>query len=209
MSFFVFDKDGTLTRSKSGKEFCNSVEDQELIPGVLEKLTEIRETDPNAQFLIASNQGGVAFGYLTLEEANAMVKQALSDINGSLSVFCPEHPEGTESPYNVPSQYRKPGPGMILYLMSELDADPESVVYIGDRPEDQQAAEAAGIRFEWASDFFGREVPDWAVEPESESGAELTATEIEADAQADAARDAIADEGPEASIRIKRIRDSD
>ncbi len=155
--FYIFDKDGTLTQSIKGDGFANSVEDQELIPGVTEKLAEIREADPNAQFLIASNQGGVAFGYLTFEEANAMCQKAIADINGSLSVFCPEHPEGTVAPYNVSSQYRKPSPGMILYLMAELDADPNAVVYIGDRDTDRQAAAAAGISFEWANEFFDRE----------------------------------------------------
>ncbi|NGX44877.1 MAG: D-glycero-beta-D-manno-heptose-1,7-bisphosphate 7-phosphatase [Chlamydiae bacterium] len=193
--FYIFDLDGTLAQSKSGKEFSNSVEDQELIPGVLEKLTEVREADPNAQFLIASNQGGVAFGHLTIEEADAMCQKALTDINGSLSVFCPEHPEGTVVPYNVPSQYRKPSPGMLLYLIAELDADPEAVVYIGDMDTDELAATAAGVAFEWADDFFGRETV-----------AVLDETEIEADAQADAARDAIAAEEPEASVRIERIR---
>lgn len=191
--FFIFDKDGTLTQSKSGKEFCNSVDDQELIPGVLETLAEIREQEPNAQFLIASNQGGVAFGHLTLEEANAMVQKALSDINGSLSVFCPEHPDGTVVPYNVPSQYRKPAPGMILYLMSELDADPEAVMYIGDRPEDEQAAEAAGITFQWANDFFGR--------------TETLDTESESNPSPDPEPES--EPEPDASVRIQRIRGTD
>jgi len=189
--FYIFDKDQTLTQSKSGKEFCNLVEDQELIPGVLEKLAEIREADPNAQFLIASNQGGVAFGYLTFEEANAMCQKALVDINGSLSVFCPEHPDGNVTPYNVSSQYRKPSPGMILYLMSELDADPSAVVYVGDMDTDQQAAAAAGIAFEWADDFFDRlddELDRDSVEEEPEEESEPE---------------------PEASVRIKRIRGTD
>jgi hypothetical protein len=53
--------------------------------------------------------------------------------------------------------FRKPGGGMLLalqYFMSKKD-EPVDLLMVGDRPEDQQAAAAAGLAFEWAADFFG------------------------------------------------------
>ena len=32
----------------------------------------------------------------------------------------------------------------------------ESVVFVGDRPEDEQAEIAAGVSFEWADEWRGR-----------------------------------------------------
>lgn len=152
---FVFDKDGTLCRSKSGRDFINSPEDQELIPGVLEKLAEIREQFPNSPFLIASNQGGVAFGTLTMKQASDCVDAAIKAIGGTLATFCPEHPQGLVSPYNVESGYRKPQPGMLLYLLDEIGINPGRVLMVGDRSEDEEAAIAVGMDFMWANEFFG------------------------------------------------------
>jgi len=41
-------------------------------------------------------------------------------------------------------------------IMEAADARPDQVLYIGDRPEDAEAAKAAGVQFAWADDFFGR-----------------------------------------------------
>jgi D-glycero-D-manno-heptose 1,7-bisphosphate phosphatase len=156
--YYIFDKDGTLTRSKSGKPFAVNVEDQELIPGVEETLTELRENEPSVVFLIASNQGGVAFGTQTMAMADALVQDAVRKIGASLGMFCPEHPEGTVEPFNVSSDDRKPWPGMILKLMEAVGALPEDVVVVGDKPEDEQAAKAADVKFIHSDEFFGRVV---------------------------------------------------
>lgn len=153
----ILDKDGTICRSKSGKDFVNSADDQELIPGVRETLTHFRELYPKVPFLIASNQGGVAFGQITMQQASDCVNAAIKEIGGTLAVFCPEHPEGTVPPYNVESDYRKPKPGMLLFLLNEVGIGPGDALMIGDRPEDEQAAIAAGTDFEWADKFFGRD----------------------------------------------------
>lgn len=47
--------------------------------------------------------------------------------------------------------YRKPAPGM-LRLAIDIHA-PEQTLYVGDRPEDEAAATAAGIPFIWAHEF--------------------------------------------------------
>jgi len=54
----ILDKDGTLVCPKSGKEFVQHPEDQELIPGVSEAIA--RYAANGWKMAIASNQGGVA-----------------------------------------------------------------------------------------------------------------------------------------------------
>ena len=154
--YYIFDKDGTLMRSKSGNKFVTKAEDQELIPGVMARLEELRIVNPNAIFMIATNQGGVAHGFMTIKEAAGIVNDAIRAIGGTISVFCPEDPTGTVAPYNVASVNRKPAPGMLVMLMHEAQAEPEEVMFVGDRPEDAEAAKAAGVQFAWADDFFGR-----------------------------------------------------
>lgn len=51
--------------------------------------------------------------------------------------------------------FRKPQPGMLQYIKEMALFQTKTYLMVGDRPEDQQAAEAAGFEFEWAKDFFG------------------------------------------------------
>lgn len=49
--------------------------------------------------------------------------------------------------------WRKPGPGMIFQAINDYGVQIDQVVMIGDRPEDRQAAEAAGVAFRHADDI--------------------------------------------------------
>lgn len=159
------DLDGTVRYSKSG-EFLNGPSDVALFPGVEEKIWEWR----NKGYLIfgVSNQGGVAFGYKT-------VRQAEAELDATLALFkknpfhivkqCYHHEKGKVFPYNKRSLCRKPAIGMLALM--ELEAfeagylvDWDNSLFIGDRPEDEECARSAGIRFQWAKDFFGWEAQE-------------------------------------------------
>lgn len=71
---YIFDKDGTVCRSKSGQKFINSWEDQELIPGRGEKIAELKAQ--GRKIALASNQGGVAFGFMSYDEAEEIMAHA-------------------------------------------------------------------------------------------------------------------------------------
>lgn len=49
------------------------------------------------------------------------------------------------------ADWRKPAPGMLLQALADLDAMPGEALMIGDRPEDQAAALAAGVPFQWVN----------------------------------------------------------
>jgi len=159
-----FDLDGTLRQTKSGQTFINKPEDQQAIKGTQEALAYYQEKG----FLLIgiTNQGGVAAGHKSLQ--NAIEEQRITlQLFPELSeiFFCPNWGESCYqmSHDNVPLEFgapisgngskiscRKPGHGMILTAARPL-AELKDCWMIGDRPEDQQCAEAAEVKFVWAS----------------------------------------------------------
>jgi D-glycero-D-manno-heptose 1,7-bisphosphate phosphatase len=59
----------------------------------------------------------------------------------------------------IDPRWRKPEPGMLIVACNAASVPPEDTLFVGDRPEDQQAAEAAKTPFMWAWQFFGGEPP--------------------------------------------------
>lgn len=150
---YIFDKDGTICRSKSGRKFINLAEDQELIPGVAEKCTELRAS--GHKLAVASNQGGVAFGHMSEDEAGFIVAHAAAMISADVWRMCPYHIGGSIQAYCRSDFGRKPNPGMLWAIMIELGYLRSQTTFVGDRPEDAEAAQNAGVAFIWASEFFG------------------------------------------------------
>jgi D-glycero-D-manno-heptose 1,7-bisphosphate phosphatase len=51
-------------------------------------------------------------------------------------------------------KYRKPDPGMLRYALWPEGVAPKQCLYVGDRPEDEAAANAAGVPFFSAADWW-------------------------------------------------------
>ncbi len=153
----IFDADGTLTTTKSGATFRKSADDWQWLPGRLEKL---RELDSQGVILaIATNQGGVAFGYLDYEEIYHELGEAAREANIRYVAMSPFHPDGTIEQYRIDkNHWRKPGPGMLLSAMKQYGIQPQDTLMVGDRYEDMNAAKAAGVDFLSAIQFFGDEI---------------------------------------------------
>lgn len=162
------DLDGTIRRSKSGV-FVSGYEDVEVIPGVEAKIWEYRDRG----FVVfgISNQGGVAHGHKTELENDAEIQATVAGFqrNPFHLIKCAYHDaKGKIEPYCHRSLLRKPGYGMLAVCEVEafgagIIVDWDASLFVGDRPEDQQCAASACIRFEWAHDFFGWPAP--AVKP--------------------------------------------
>jgi len=59
--------------------------------------------------------------------------------------YCPFHPEGRIPKYRSSSNWRKPGPEMILDLARSWKVDMSRSFLIGDNDTDLEAAKRAGI----------------------------------------------------------------
>lgn len=157
------DMDGTIRTSAAGQQFINDAADVLVYPGVEDVLWAWKQ---NGYLIVGiSNQGGVAFGHKTMADCDAIMKATLAQFrhNPFVRIFeAYNHPDGTVEPYRHRSLLRKPEYGLIALFEAEAFAnrfvvDYEQSVVVGDRPEDVELAQRAGIPFIWAAKFFGRE----------------------------------------------------
>jgi len=169
----LLDKDGTLTVPKSGGAFPQHPKDQRLREGVEQALKEY--ADDGWTMAIVSNQGGVAAKHKTIDSAIAEMRYAMQLTGIKKAYFCPDfagadcwfvEPDTAWMPIGFSGSYRKPNPGMlqIAIAMSAWLPDDirdgqlirENILMVGDRPEDQQAAFAAGVPFFWVDEWIAQ-----------------------------------------------------
>lgn len=159
MPALCLDWDGTIRQSKTGK-FIKDQFDIELLPGIEEKIQSYRDNG----FLIIgiSNQGGVSFGYKTPKDNDNEIATTLALFNNphifDAIKMCYHMEGGTVFPYNVRSLLRKPDIGMLA--IAEQDAfkagfiiDWNDSLFVGDRPEDEECAKNANIKFVHVDNF--------------------------------------------------------
>lgn len=148
----IFDMNGTLTNTPFIDKAPLSI-----LAGRDEKLAELKAA--GLKLAIASNQGGVAFGFTTEAAAVDEVAgiAATLNIDGFRVAFGHPSPKRGYEEYASPEhlEKRKPGPGMPISLMKEFKVLAARTLMVGDRDEDRDAAAAAKIHFMWAKDFFG------------------------------------------------------
>lgn len=187
MKLLLLDLDGTVREPKSGAKFINDPLDQKLINGVEEAIARYQDWT----IVGVTNQGGVASGFKTLEDAIAEQRITL-ELCPQLDqiLFCPDFEGNTggrvvrvgESFYDFTVDrtgiegirgLRKPEPGMIDLAFEYYQSGAYSfardkfgdnvritqTLMVGDREEDQLAAQAAGVEFMWAETWRTSKVP--------------------------------------------------
>jgi D-glycero-D-manno-heptose 1,7-bisphosphate phosphatase len=115
-----------------------------LLPGVPTALTRL--ADAGYALILITNQAGVARGYFTeveVEAVNARTAELLEAEGVRLERWyhCPHHPD-----FTGPCDCRKPLPGMLVRAAEELDLDLARSWMVGDHPSDAEAGQAAGAR---------------------------------------------------------------
>lgn len=167
MPALCLDLDGTVRGSKSGSKWgCVSADDVELLPGAE---TVIARFVKAGYFIVGvTNQGPVGKGSRNELQAEAIqaATRAAFKVDPFHLVLASYAYEGGNTPgWNLRSLHRKPNYGMLA--AAELTAREMGVVidwnrsqFVGDMDSDQECAAAAGVRFFWAKDFFGRQDAD-------------------------------------------------
>ena len=131
----LFDRDGTLIVDVP---YNGDPAKVEVVPGAADALGRLR--DAGLALAVVSNQSGVARGWLTVEQVDA-VNRRVEELLGPFVTFvvCPHGPsDGCEC--------RKPRPGMVLAAAARLGVRPEQCALVGDIGADVEAALAAGAR---------------------------------------------------------------
>lgn len=173
----MVDLDGTVRETASGKTFIEEPHDQKIIEGADKALSHYHSK--GWVIVGITNQGGVAAGHKSLGAAIEEQRETLEMLPQiSAILFCPDF-EGNECWWIRPGHpnyafhkdsnwehlkgtYRKPKTGMLDMAIALSNygtiANRPDYWYVGDRPEDSQAAQAAGVNFcdaeVWRSRFL-------------------------------------------------------
>lgn len=160
---YCFDIDGTLT-DRDSTTFYTEAEEW------------LRENS-DVNVALCTNQGGPAchdagWGFSDKFPSLNDVRNRLEGISDQVETLIGKKPDMFVAygykiksngqviyPHDLPEHlkadhWRKPEPGMILAAVAVSGVTLAETVMIGDRDEDRLAAEAAGVDFVWADDFF-------------------------------------------------------
>jgi len=140
------DRDGTLNVDR---EYVGKAEDVELVQNAAEGAKMLAAA--GYVLVVVSNQSGIARGYFTEKQADAVDERLAQLLAGrgvtiAASYRCPHLPDAPLPQYAVDCDCRKPSPGLILRAAAELSLDPNASWAIGDRARDIAAGAAAGCR---------------------------------------------------------------
>lgn len=152
------DLDGTVRKGydELGR-FVNGPEDVEIFPEALAAMREYKHA--GWKIAAVTNQGGIALGHLSIDAAVATCKRTydLCDRLFDKIAMCRHHP-AADDPLMASCWCRKPKIGMLINCAEGFAGHggmcpPSAALMVGDREEDKQCAENAGVRFLWAKDW--------------------------------------------------------
>lgn len=139
------DRDGVVNVDHG---YVGRWEDFEFVPGAVDAMRRLHQA--GWQLVVVTNQSGVARGYYTEADYEALTERMKAELAAAgaplAGVYhCPHHPKGSVAAYARDCDCRKPAPGMILRAAGELTIDLAASVLVGDKDSDLQAADAAGV----------------------------------------------------------------
>lgn len=156
MKVLFADLDGTLIKTRSGKDFPVDKDDW-TIPSYV--IRSIRKYAPD-YLLIVTNQGGIGHGIVKEDDFKEKIKNIISEFKESLPsikydyIYCVSN--------DKEDTMRKPNPGMIDCFIDQYKLDSEYCLMIGDASgkegdfsdSDKKCAENAEIRYMDILDFI-------------------------------------------------------
>jgi len=140
----ILDRDGVLNQDPGHVGHAHEFVWNE---GAIEAVKWLNENGLGV--VVATNQAGIAKGIYSERDFSHLMSWVQAELEGHGArldgvYFCPHHP--SEGGHPVACSCRKPAPGMLLEILADFEARPEDCVMIGDKPSDEAAADAAGIR---------------------------------------------------------------
>lgn len=141
----IFDRDGVLIEDL---HYMVDSADIRWTPGAIDLIRLLNAR--GVKVLVASNQSGIARGYFSETQVahfHAEMKRQLSKHQAWIDAiaYCPHHPDAGDGAYTMDCECRKPKPGMLLKLMQDQGLAPSTLLMVGDRDVDMDAAANAGI----------------------------------------------------------------
>lgn len=136
--------------------FVNGPEDVEVFP---EAVTMMRQEKSNGGRIVGvTNQGGIALGHVDEVDVDKAIIETnrQAEFLFDLIMMCMHHPSVD------PCWCRKPQIGMLtkaellLYRRYGEQYPHDEMLFVGDRPEDEECARNAGIAFQWAHEWRAR-----------------------------------------------------
>ena len=149
------DRDGVINRSlvRDGKPYPPMrVEEFELLAGVPEACARLKAE--GFLLVVATNQPDVGRGTLAREIVEAIHAKMCAALPLDRVEVCYDPGQG------VPSEFRKPAPGMLLRAARELDIDLSRSWMVGDRWRDIEAGKRAGCKTVFVSAGYSERPPD-------------------------------------------------
>jgi D-glycero-D-manno-heptose 1,7-bisphosphate phosphatase len=133
------DRDGTINVERN---YVNRAADFELLPEVADAIRALNEA--GVKVLVASNQSGVARGYLTMKHLGSITSKMHRQLaRGGARVdavyYCPFHPD--DKPY-----CRKPSVGMAMEAREQFGVDLRRSYMVGDNRVDMEFGANIGAR---------------------------------------------------------------
>ena len=139
------DLDGVINKDKV---YESRWKDFEFLPGVIEGMQLLQMS--GYILVVVTNQSGLAHGYYTEEQNQALTRQMLVALSQKgvevAGVYqCPPHPEGYTTELSVRFNCFKLGPELIVKAARELSLSIQDSLFVGDKLSDIHAARAAGV----------------------------------------------------------------
>ncbi|MBD2003328.1 HAD-IIIA family hydrolase [Trichocoleus sp. FACHB-40] len=153
MNLLILDMDGTVRQPLSGNKFIQRPRDQQIIEGVENAIAYFAAT--GWKIVGVTNQAGVASGKKSLQSCIKEQQYTLELLPEIEEIyFCPDFDGRKWHNYCKHSEsgnFRKPNPGMLNLVIQKYS--PVSVLMVGDRRDDREAAAKAGVKFQQAESW--------------------------------------------------------